>query len=70
MFWTTVSIGLTIGLAPPQYIPHFVFEQVDNEEALRTYAGFTLEQFETFKVGENIEDIILIQDEIEITKNG
>lgn len=54
----------------PQYIPHFVFAKTDSEGALRTYAGFTLEQFETFKVGENIEDIVLVQDEIEITKNG
>ena len=53
----------------PDYTPHLIFDKIDNQEQFTTFSGFSLSKFENYPVNETILDIILVQDEILVSKN-
>ncbi len=48
----------------PDYIPHFVFNRVEDETQFPNYGGFSLEGMKTSPINENVVDIILVYDEV------
>lgn len=52
------------------YIPHMVFYKVEDKSEFTNHDGFSLAEFENYPVNEMILDIILVQDEVSVLKDG
>lgn len=54
----------------PDYTPHMVFNKVLSEQEFSTYGGFSLREFDKYKINEKIIDIVLVQDEVIVPKDN